>query len=110
MPQPLRKTRLETYEEILKTLSDNPATLSSIAYACNADCLNLRKRLEFLIQNSLVEEKIHNQKTYFVLTRRGSSVSRTFMMAKHLEKLKPALSASQETRRFAPAIRKKIEK
>ena len=89
------RSKLELYTEILSTIAENPRTLDNIAYKCKMDCVNLSERLDFLRRNNLVEEKTHNNKQFYVLTRRGLSVSKTLSIARRLEKLQNNPSQTQ---------------
>ena len=57
----MRRSKLELYEDILTALADKHLTVDAIAYTCSMECFALRQRLEFLLENGLVEER-HYQK------------------------------------------------
>ncbi len=86
----MRRSKLELYENIICALSFRGHTADSLAFECSTDCTLLRKRLEFLIQNDIVSVEVSRDKRdFYVLTRRGTAVARTFRITKHLEKLRP---------------------
>jgi predicted transcriptional regulator len=93
----MRKSKLEAYEEILKTIAEQPSILSAIAYACNMDCTGLQERLEFLIENHLVEEKILGKKTCYSITMRGATVLKTLTVTRLLERLQTTVKIADET-------------
>ena len=100
----MRRSKLELYEDILTALVDRPLTLDAIAYACNVDCFALRKRLDFLLKSSLVEEKIYREKTRYALTRRGIAVYKTLALTKTLEKLQTNIKRIDEALQAIPAL------
>ena len=94
----MRKSKLEAYQEILKTLAEQPSTLSAVAYVCNMDCTYLSGRLVFLIENQLVEEITLGKKTCYFITRRGVTVLKTLTLSSLLERLKTTdVKAADET-------------
>jgi len=100
----MQRSKLELYEEILYALVKRHLTIDSIAYACNIDCVALRKRLEFLQQQGLVEEKEFRKGTCYVLTRRGLAIFRTLALTKRLEKLQTTMKKIDEVLRTIPSI------
>jgi predicted transcriptional regulator len=87
----MKKSKLELYEDVLKILSDKPLPLDTIAFEGNMDCTLLRKRLDFLIANELVEERAYEKNTLYALTNRGAAICKTFMLTKRLEKLQATI-------------------
>ena len=83
----MRSSKLELYEDILETLSEKSLTVDEIAYACNMNCVTLRQRLNYLIENGLIEEKNQHNKTHFGLTRRGLAILKTLTITKRLKKM-----------------------
>ena len=83
----MRRSKLMLYEEILCSLHNNSKTIDEIAYYVNMDCLALRTRLEFLLKNRLVEEKIYKKNTLFALTKRGLAIYKTLTITRQLKKL-----------------------
>ena len=99
----MRKSKLELYEDILMALDESILTLDSLAYSCNMDCFILRNRIDFLIKNDLVEEKIINKKKRYCLTRRGILILRTFHITRRLKKLQVNIRQMDEMLRTLPA-------
>jgi len=84
----MRRSKLETYEDIISSLEENALTIDDIAFECYMDCVNLKQRLDFLMENNIVEIEISDDnRSFYVLTRRGIAISKTLILAKKLEKL-----------------------
>lgn len=84
----MRRSRLELYEEVICTLAKKALTIDSLAFECNTNCVLLQEQLDFLVTNDIVSIEIsRNNKAFYVLTRRGLAISKTFGQAKILEKL-----------------------
>lgn len=100
----MRKSKLELYEDILYALVNKHLTVDAIAYACNMDCGALRKRLEFLMQQGLVEEKNFRKVTRYALTRRGLAIFKTLALTKRLEKLQTTMKKIDEALQAIPSL------
>lgn len=100
----MRKSKLECYEEILGTLIKKPLTIDSIAYETNMECNVLRRRLEFLIKNDLVEERDSDRKTLYAITERGVAVFKTLNFQKYLEKVVSNIRIMDEAAHIIPTI------
>jgi len=83
----MRKSRLELYESILEALVSKPSTIDRIAHEINLDCMILRQRLDFLIKNSLVEERGLGKRTLYAITERGVAVLKALNFEKYLGKI-----------------------
>ena len=100
----MQRSKLELYEEILYALVNKRMTVDAIAYACNMDCVALRKRLEFLLQQGLVEEKTFRNVTCYILTRRGLAIFKTLALTKRLEKLQTTMKKIDEALQAIPSL------
>jgi predicted transcriptional regulator len=100
----MQKSKLELYEEILYALVNKHMTVDAIAYACNMDCVALRKRLGFLLQQGLVEEKNFGNVTCYALTRRGLAIFKTLALTKRLEKLQTTMKKIDEALQAIPSL------
>jgi predicted transcriptional regulator len=100
----MQRSRLELYEEILYALVNKRLTVDAIAYACNMDCVALRQRLEFLLQNGLVEEKNLGKRTCYSLTRRGVAIFKTLALTKRLQKLQTTMKKIDEALQAVPSL------
>ncbi|KON32087.1 hypothetical protein AC478_01345 [miscellaneous Crenarchaeota group-1 archaeon SG8-32-3] len=100
----MQRSKLELYEEILYALVKRHMTVDAIAYACNMDCVALRQRLEFLMQNGLVEERNFKKITCYALTRRGLAIFKTLALTKRLEKLQTTMKKIDEALQTIPSL------
>lgn len=100
----LRKSKLECYEEILGVLVKGPATVDSIAYETDMNCAVLKQRLDFLIENGLVEERVFGRKTKYAVTERGVAVYKTLNFQRYLEKVASAIRVMDEAMEVIPKI------
>ena len=90
------KSKLETYEDILEVLVKKPSTIDHIAYEIGLDCMVLRERLDFLLQNSLVEERALGRKEGYAITERGVAVLKALNFQKYLKKVTDKLMVMDE--------------
>jgi len=80
----MRRSKMEMYIDILKVLSHNgPLKLTHIMYKANVNCSVLKEYLDFLIQQSLVEEQMLRRKKNrikirYAITERGKIVIKYF--------------------------------
>jgi len=95
----MRRSKLEMYVDILKVLSHRgPLKLTHIMYKANVNCSVLKQYLDFLIQQTLVEERtIGKKRTVYAITQRGITV------LKHFRELKTVLPLIEEDNRKLPA-------
>ena len=106
----MRRSRLETYEVILEALMKKPMKIDRLAYKVGLDCAGLRRYLDFLIENGLVEELILPKGTSYAATDRGMSVFRTLDFQKYLKKLSKTLMTIDEAMQDIPAALKRRQK
>jgi predicted transcriptional regulator len=102
----MRKSKLESYENILEALVNEPLTLDHIAYEINMVCTILRQHLDFLIKNSLVEERGSDKRTLYAITEKGMAVLRALNFQKYLGKISNKIRVIDE----ALEIIRKLEK
>jgi predicted transcriptional regulator len=100
----MRRSKLELYEDILTALVDRRLTVDAVAYACNMDCIALSQRLDFLVKNGMVEEKIYKKQTRYALTRRGLAIYKTLTITRRLEKLQTTIQNVDEALKMIPAL------
>ena len=105
----MRRSKLETYEAILGTLAKKPFKIDSLAYKVGLDCANLKRNLDFLIQNGLVEEIFLPKGTSYAATDRGISVFKTLDFQKYFKKIQDRLVAIDQAIRIAPEASKRSE-
>jgi predicted transcriptional regulator len=98
----MRKSKLESYQEILEALSEKLLTIDALSYETNTDCALLRQRLNFLMKNGLVAERTSRRKTQFAVLERGGAVLKALTVQKQLEKVKETIIATDETAQIMP--------
>ncbi len=77
--QQARRSKLETYVDILKVLALNgPLMQTNIMSKGNPNRNVLKDHLSFLIKNDLVEERISKSKPVFAVTQNGITVLKYF--------------------------------
>jgi predicted transcriptional regulator len=106
----MRRSKLESYEDVLGALVKKPLTIDGIAYKTSMDCNSLRKRLDYLIKYSLVEERISSKKTVYALTERGVAVFKTLNFQKYLEMVADTIRAMDEATHVIPIISERDSK
>jgi len=106
----MRRSKLESYEDILATLIKKPSTIDNIAYEINMDCTLLRKRLGSLMKYGLVEERISSKKTLYAITERGITVFKTLNFQKYLEKVVNTINVMDEAFQVIPTISERNDK
>jgi predicted transcriptional regulator len=76
----MRRSKLEIYIDILNVLAlKGQLKLTHIMYKSNVNCKVLKEQLEFLIKNSLVEERIlRKEKVVYGITSKGIQVLKYF--------------------------------
>jgi len=82
----MRRSKLEVYIDILEVLAlRGPLKLTHIMYKSNVNCSVLKDQLEFLIKNSLVEERIlRKEKVVYAITSRGLQILKSFREIKQV--------------------------
>ena len=72
----MRRSKLETYIDILKVLLlKGPAKLTQIKYKVNVSYTTLKEQIDFLTKAGLVEtRKIDRINVVYALTQRGNNV------------------------------------
>src|SRR5674476_1314436 len=95
MGSKMRRSKLETYIDILKVLAHRgPLKLTHIMYKANVNCSILNESLDFLIKQGLVEKRtIKKEHIVFAVTQRGINV------LKYFRELTLALPIIEEPRR-----------
>ena len=90
----MRRSKFETYIAILNVLAQRgPLKLTHIMYKANVNCSVLREQLDFLIKQTLVEERIiGKERTVFAVTQKGITV------LKYFKELTNALPIIEEAR------------
>jgi predicted transcriptional regulator len=76
----MRRSKLETYIDILKVLVHwGPLKLTHVMYKANLNCSVLEEYLNLLIKQGLVEMKtINRERKIYAITQRGITVLKQF--------------------------------
>ena len=106
----MRKSKLESYEDILEVLVNKPLTIDHMAYAINVNCTILRQRLDFLTKNSLIEERGLGKTTLYAITERGIVVLKALNFQKYLGKITNKITVIDETLQIMQEFEKKNRK
>jgi predicted transcriptional regulator len=100
----MRRSKLESYEAILEVLVKKPQPVERLAYETDMDCTLVLRRLDFLRENSLVEERPLPKKMHFAITERGVAVFKTLNFRKYLERVSSSLSTLNDAMQTLPII------
>jgi predicted transcriptional regulator len=94
----VRRSKLEMYIDILKVLAHRgPLKLTHIMYKANVNCEVLKEYLDFLLKQSLIEERIVSKnRVVYAVTQSGITVLRCF------RELKMVLPIVEEARNSIP--------
>jgi predicted transcriptional regulator len=92
----MRKSKLESYEAILEILVNNPLTIEDIAFETDMDCTVLNERLDFLLENGLVELRPMGERGGYAMTERGVAVLKALNFQKYLTRIANKLSLIDE--------------
>ena len=101
----MRRSKLEIYEAILETLSRRPLKVDSIAYKISIDCMVVRRYLDFLTKNGLVEERLSGDKNFYAITERGKAVFRALSFQRRLDKITESIKAISEALEALPTLK-----
>jgi predicted transcriptional regulator len=75
----MMRSKLEAYIDILNVLAFNgELRITDIIYKSNVKGKVMIEQLEFLLRNSLVEEKLLEEKVAFAITTKGINVLKFF--------------------------------
>jgi predicted transcriptional regulator len=100
------RSKLESYEAILEAIVKKPLSIERIAYETDMDCNTLNRRVNFLMENGLVEERPLSRKTIYAITERGVTVFKTLNFRRYLEKVSGVLSAIDDAMETLPILSK----
>jgi len=104
-------SKLDKYLKILEVLVLGPQKIDSIAYGAKMECTSLKRYLDFLVSNGLVDERRWSgKKVVYAINERGVSVFKTLRAIKYLEKLKKTLPIVEEAREIASVLTKHSQK
>jgi predicted transcriptional regulator len=85
-------SKLEKYISILEALALRPSRIDSIAYKVKMECTSVKRSLDFLITNGLIEKTmLPGKHEVYNISERGLSVFRTLRTLRQLEELKKTM-------------------
>jgi len=90
----MRRSKLEMYVDILTVLAHKgPLKLTHVMYKANVNCCVLKERLDFLIKQGLIEERmVKKERVVYAVTQRGITV------LKYFKEIKQVLPIVEEAR------------
>jgi DNA-binding IclR family transcriptional regulator len=98
-------SKLDKYLNILEVLVRRPQKLDSIASRVNMERSTLKRNLDFLVSNGVVEKRKQSDKrVVYAINERGLSVFKTLRTLKYLEKLKKTLPILEEAREVVTVL------
>jgi predicted transcriptional regulator len=106
----MRKSKLESYQEILEALVEKPSTIDNLSYKVNADCVIIRQRLDFLRKNGLVKDCESSRRKTYAISERGIAVLKALNLQRHIEKIKNTIIATDETAQIIPNVSRNTHK
>ncbi|RJS92011.1 DUF4364 domain-containing protein [Candidatus Bathyarchaeota archaeon] len=69
-----RRSQFEIYLDILKAVAEGKRKPTHIMYRANLSWTRLKKYLDFLISQGLLQETVNDSATIFTLTQKGKDV------------------------------------
>jgi len=103
-------SKLDKYLNILQALIERPRKIEQIESKVSMDRKELKRRLDFLVSNGVVEQRrLSSKQTMYALNDRGFAVFRTLRAFKYIEKLKDALPIVEEAREIASTLSKRTK-
>jgi predicted transcriptional regulator len=93
MASPMRKSKLELYQEILERLKGKQLSLDCLSFESGMDCAALRRRVDFLIQNGLVKEKVLKTGSRFAISAKGLAVLKALDLQRHFDVVRTTVMA-----------------
>ncbi len=98
-------SKLEKYLNILEVLVERSRQTSEIARKTHIDQKALKRLMDFLDSNGVVEKRqIRGKLAVYALTERGLAVFKTLRALQYLEKLKESLPVVEEAREIVSAL------
>ncbi len=91
------KSKLELYEEILSALVDNNLSVDNLALLCEMDYATVKKLLDFMEKNRLIQNNHSYTNVLYSLTPKGEAVYKSLIKTKRVNKLKESINTIKET-------------
>jgi len=100
-------SKLDRYLNILEVLVRRPRKLDYIADKVNMECTTLKRHMDFLVSNGLVEKRrLRSKLVVYAVNERGFSVFKTLRALKYLSKLKDSLPTIEEAEEITSVLSK----
>src|SRR3972149_3339253 len=101
-------SKLDKYLNILEVLVERPQKIDKIAAKIHMEVPELRRRMEFLVSNSIVEKRrfLNSNQSVYAINDRGFAVFKTLRAMKYFEKLKESVLVIDEAREIASILSK----
>lgn len=106
----MRKSKLEAYEAILDVLVTKSLTVENMAYETDMDCTVLTQRLDYLLENGLVELRAMGKKGGYAITERGVAVLKALNFQKYLARIANKLTLIDEALQVISKHSRDLEK
>lgn len=106
----MRKSKLEAYEAILDVLVTKPLTVENMAYETDMDCTVLTQRLDYLLENGLIELRAMGKKGGYAITERGVAVLKALNFQKYLARIANKLTLIDEALQVISKHSRDLEK
>lgn len=100
----LYRSKLEICEAILETLVKRPMKIDTIAYKTNMDCLTVKRYLDFLRDNGLVEERVSDRGHFYAISWRGRAIFRVLSFQRQMDKITRTVGAVDRSIEKPPAL------
>jgi len=98
-------SKLEKYLSILEALVRRPQKLDHIAFKAKMECGAVKRSLDFLVFNGLVEKRrLSSKQVVYAINERGLSVFKTLRTLRYLEKLRKTLPVVEEAREIVSVL------
>ena len=105
----MRRSKLESYLKILKTLIGNSLTIDMLSFSTGMDCVALRQHLDFLIMNGLIEERTSRKKKMCAISAKGIAVLNALSSKEYFKEMRESVADVDETVQVSRVSKEKHE-
>lgn len=101
-------SKLDKYLNILEVLMQRPQKIDRIADKTHMEVPELRRRMNFLMVNGVVEKRrfLNSNQTVYALNDRGFAVLKSLRAFKYFERLKESMPVIDEAREIASLLQR----
>ncbi len=100
----MQKPLLESYECILAALVGKPLTFRILTYRSGLNNALLAKRLDFLVENGLIEERASDNRKIYAITEKGVAVFKALSFEKYIRQLGGTIQVVDEALQAIPEM------